>query len=200
MSTNESIDLAQVRAVFAKSVHDHWVLYLIEGLVLLGLGVAAIILPVFATLSITLVIGWILLASGILGLMTSFIARQAPGFWWSLISALLAIVAGLLLVAWPSYGAYSLTIILIAFFIIEGLTSIMFGFEHRPHVSTWSWMVASGIVDLLLATILFLALPGAAAWALGLLVGINMIFGGAALAAIAIQAHRSDPGGTMRAA
>jgi len=200
MSTNESIDLAQVRAVFAKSLHDHWVLYLIEGLVLLGLGVAAIILPVFATLSITLVIGWILLASGILGLMTSFMARQAPGFWWSLISALLAIVAGLLLVAWPSYGAYSLTIILIAFFIIEGLTSIMFGFEHRPHVSTWGWMVASGMVDLLLATILFLALPGAAAWALGLLVGINMIFGGAALAAIAIQAHRRHPGATRRAA
>jgi len=190
MSTNHSMEVEQVRALLAKSVHDHWLLYLVEGLVLLALGTVAIIVPMLATIAATILIGWILLASGIMGLVTTFWARRAPGFWWSLISAVLAFVAGLVLLAWPVSGAVSLTLLLIAFFIIEGIASIMFGLEHREHVPAWGWMVASGIVDLVLAGLLFAGLPGTAAWALGLLVGINMIFGGAALAAIAVHARR----------
>jgi len=190
MSTNHSMDVDQVRALLAKSVHDHWVLYLIEGLVLLALGTVAIIVPQFATIGATILIGWVFLASGIMGLVMTFWARQAPGFWWALLSAVLGIAAGMVLLAWPASGAVSLTLLLIAFFIIEGIASIMFGLEHRAHVPAWGWMVASGVVDLVLAGLLFAGLPGTAAWALGLLVGINMIFGGAALAAIAVHARR----------
>ena len=196
MSINQSTDPNEIREVVARSVHDHWVLYLIEGLVLLALGMVAIIVPPFATLGITIVIGWLFLATGIMGLMATFVARHAPGFWWSLISALLGIAAGVVLLAAPTSGAVSLTLILIAFFVVEGVASIMFGVEHRRHVSTWGWMAASGVVDLVIALILFAGLPGTAAWALGLLVGINMIFGGAALAAIAL--HARQPSGALK--
>jgi uncharacterized membrane protein HdeD (DUF308 family) len=69
------------------------------------------------------------------GLFTTFWARHAPGFWWSLLSATLAIGAGLVLLAWPVGGAVSLTLVLIVFFLIEGIASIMYALEHRRQLS-----------------------------------------------------------------
>jgi uncharacterized membrane protein HdeD (DUF308 family) len=82
--------------------------------------------------------------------------------------------------------------VLIAFFLIEGIVSILFALDHKRELSgRWVWMLASGIVDLVLAAIIFAGLPGTAAWALGLLVGINMVFGGAALIAMALHARNA---------
>jgi uncharacterized membrane protein HdeD (DUF308 family) len=121
-----------------------------------------------------------------MGLITTFRARQAPGFWWSLVSAVIAIAVGLILLA----GAVSLTLVLIVFFVVEGVATIMYALEHRRELSGhWEWMLVSGIIDLVLAGIIFAGLPGTAAWALGLLVGINMVFGGVALVAIALHAR-----------
>ena len=79
---------------------------------------------------------------------------------------------------------------LIAFFIIEGIVSIMYAIEHRSQLTgQWVWMLVSGIIDIILAVIILSGLPGSAFWALGLLVGINMVFGGAALIAMAIAAR-----------
>jgi uncharacterized membrane protein HdeD (DUF308 family) len=97
------------------------------------------------------------------------------------------------LLLWPLSGVLSLTLILIVFFVIEGVASIMFALEHKRELSgRWGWMLASGIVDLILATIIFAGLPGTAAWAIGLLVGINMVFGGSALIAMALHAREID--------
>jgi len=92
---------------------------------------------------------------------------------------------------WPLSGILSLTLILIVFFVIEGVASIMFALEHKRELSgQWAWMLVSGIVDLILAAIILAGLPSTAAWALGLLVGINMIFGGSALVAMALHARK----------
>jgi len=180
----------QIRRAFASAIHEHWVLFLIEGVILVILGIAAIMLPLIATLTFTILIGWVFLISGIAGLVTTFWARQAPGFWWSLLSAIIAIAAGVVLLMWPITGTVSLTLVLIAFFVVEGVASIMYAVEHRNQLSgRWGWMLVSGIIDLILAAIIFAGLPGTAAWALGLLVGINMLFGGAALIAMALAAR-----------
>ena len=113
------------------------------------------------------------------------------GFWWALVSAALAILAGGWLLAQPIAGALSLTLILIAFFLIEGIASIFFALDHRRELSgQWGWMLASGIVDLVLSAMLLMGLPSTAVWALGLLVGINMLFGGIALIAMALHARK----------
>jgi uncharacterized membrane protein HdeD (DUF308 family) len=183
-------DAERLGRAVASAIHDHWVLFLIEGIILVILGILAIALPLLATLAFTIIIGWVFLISGIIGLITTFWARQAPGFWWSLISALIAIAAGIVLLAWPISGSVSLTLLLIAFFIVEGIASIMYAIEHRAQLSgRWGWMLASGIIDLILAAIIFGGLPGTALWALGLLVGINMLFGGAALIGMALAAR-----------
>ena len=80
---------------------------------------------------------------------------------------------------------------LIAFFVIEGIVTIMYAIDHRAQLSSrWGWMLASGVVDLILAGIIFAGLPGTAAWALGLLVGINMVFGGTAMIGMALAAKQ----------
>jgi uncharacterized membrane protein HdeD (DUF308 family) len=189
MSTNQP-DIAKIQQAVAKTLHLHWKMYLAEGIVLILLGGIAILIPPLATLAVTIFLGWLFLISGMVGLATSFWMRHAPGFLWSLISALLGIVVGVLLIASPLSGAFSLTLVLIAFFVIEGVVSIMFALDHKRELSgRWGWMLFSGIVDLALSAMIFAGLPSTAAWAIGLLVGINMIFGGAALIGMALHAR-----------
>jgi uncharacterized membrane protein HdeD (DUF308 family) len=193
MSINKP-DFGQMRRSLTTSLHEHWMLFLVEGIVLVVLGFAAILIPPMATLGVEILFGWIFLISGIAGLITTFRMRQAPGFAWSLVSAILGIAAGIVLLLWPLTGILSLTFVLIAYFVLEGVASIMFALEHKQELSgRWGWMLASGIVDLFLAAIILLGLPGTAAWALGLLVGINMVFGGSALIAMALHARDIDP-------
>ena len=174
------------------ALRDHWVAYLIEGILLVILGAAAIVVPVWATLTVTIFLGWLFLFSGIFGLITTFWLRQAPGFWWSLLSAVLGIVVGALLIGWPISGAISLTLVLIAYFVIEGIFEIMFGLEHKRLLSgRWGWLVLNGVIDLVLAGIIVFGLPGTAVWVLGLLVGVDLVFGGSALIALALAAHQS---------
>jgi uncharacterized membrane protein HdeD (DUF308 family) len=178
----------------AASLHEHWKLFLIEGIILIVLGLIAIVVPPIATLAVAILVGWLFLISGILGLVTTFWMRHAPGFWWSLLSAVLGIAAGIVLLARPLTGVLSLTLVLIVFFVIEGAASIMFALEHKRELSgRWGFMLASGIIDLIIAAIILMGLPGSAAWAIGLLVGINMLFGGSALVAMAMHARGTDP-------
>jgi len=193
MSMNRP-DIEQIQSAMATSLREHWVLFLVEGIILVILGLAAIVVPPIATLAVELLFGWLFLISGIAGLITTFLMRQAPGFWWSLVSAILGIAAGIVLLLWPLSGIVTLTLVLIVFFTIEGVASIMFALEHKAELSgRWGWMLASGIIDLILAVIILAGLPGTAALALGLLVGINMLFGGSALIGMALHARDVDP-------
>jgi uncharacterized membrane protein HdeD (DUF308 family) len=192
MSTSKP-DLDRIQAAVANSVHAHWRLFLTEGIILLVLGILAIVVPPVATIAVAVLIGWLLLMSGIVGLIATFRSRGAPGFWWSLVSALIGIAAGVVLLAWPLSGALSLTMILTVFLVLEGVVSILYALEHKRELSgRWGVMLFSGAVDLFLAGIIFAGLPGTAAWAIGLLVGINLVFGGSALIAMALHA-RGDP-------
>jgi uncharacterized membrane protein HdeD (DUF308 family) len=184
----------QIQTAMATSLREHWWLFLVEGIVLVILGLAAIVIPPIATLAVELLFGWLFLISGIAGAITTFMMRQAPGFWWSLVSAIVAVAAGVMLLLWPLTGVLTLTLLLITFFIIEGVVSIMFALEHKRELSgRWGWMLASGIIDLILAAVILAGLPGTAGWALGLLVGINLVFGGTALIGMALHAREVDP-------
>jgi uncharacterized membrane protein HdeD (DUF308 family) len=110
------------------------------------------------------------------------------------LSAVLGIVVGGWLLVQPELGLVSLTYLLIAFFLIEGIATIMFALDHKRALSgRWGWMLVSGIVDLFLAGVILAGLPGAAAWALGLIVGVNMLFGGASMIGMALAAHAEMP-------
>ncbi len=175
-----------------KSLYQHWRIYLVEGIVLLLLGVAAIVVPPIAGIGITIFLGWLFLIGGVVGLVATFGARRAPGFWWSLLSAVVALLAGVSLLSNPLAGLITLTYVLIAYFVVDGVLSIVHAIEHRrEQTSRWQWMVFSGVIDLVLAALIISGLPGAFAWALGLLVGIDLIFAGSSLIAMAMAARRA---------
>jgi uncharacterized membrane protein HdeD (DUF308 family) len=190
--TSQSFDAA--RDAVSRAICEHWRLFLVEGIILVLLGLLAAVLPLLAGLAVTILFGWLFLISGVTGLITTFSMSRAPGFWWSLISAVLGILVGGMLIAQPALGMVTLTYLLIAFFIVEGVATIMFALDHRRELSgRWGWMLTSGVVDLFLAAVILTGLPGAGAWALGLIVGINMLFGGASMIGMALAARSEMP-------
>ena len=190
----DKIDVRGPEGAIVKSLRAHWKFFLIEGIMLLILGAIAVGVPPVATVAVELFIGWLILLSGVLGLVMTFQTRGSPGFGWSLLSALLGIVVGVVLLIWPLSGVLSLTVMLTAFLTLEGVASIMYALAHRRESSSrWELMLVSGIVDLILAGLILAGLPGTAAWAIGLIVGINLLFGGVALVVMALQARGSAP-------
>ena len=191
MSPTQPSANSSLSAALTKSIHDHWRLFLAEGIVLVVLGLAAIVVPPIAGLLTTLFLGWLFLIAGLVGLVATLRARQAPGFGWSLLSALVAVIAGCVLLWNPLQGLVTLTYVLIAFFIVDGILIIGLAIAHRRQLSgKWEWMMINGVIDLILAGIVISGLPGTLVWALGLLVGIDMVFGGASLIAMALEARK----------
>jgi uncharacterized membrane protein HdeD (DUF308 family) len=185
-------DITNLQSKMSAAVREHWRAFLFEGILLVILGLAAMIVPPLASLAVTIFLGWIFLISGIFGLIVTFWARQMPGFWWSLISAVLAVGAGIILLARPVQGTLTLTIVVGAYFLAEGVTTIMYAIEHRRELSErWAWLLAAGLMDILVAAIIIAGLPGSALWAVGLLAGVNMLFGGAALIGMSLAARKS---------
>src|SRR6204780_638317 len=185
-------DITNMQSKMNEAVREHWKVFLFEGVLLALLGLAAMIVPPLASLAVTIFLGWMFLVSGIAGLALTFWARQMPGFWWSLISAVLAMGAGIILLARPVQGTLTLTIVVGAYFVAEGVATIMYALEHRRELSgRWSWMLVAGLMDLLIAAIIITGLPGSALWAVGLLVGINLLFGGATLIGMALAARNT---------
>ena len=185
-------DNAELPTKMRDVVRAHWKAFLIEGILLSILGLAAMIVPPIASLAVTIMLGWLFLISGIAGLVLTFWARAMPGFWWSLISAALAVLAGMILLAQPAQGTLTLTIVVGAYFLAEGVATIMYALEHRRELSgRWSWILIAGLMDLVIAAIIITGLPGSAMWAIGLLVGVNLLFGGATLIGVALAARNS---------
>jgi uncharacterized membrane protein HdeD (DUF308 family) len=186
-------NLDNVRRRLAGAFHAHWKLFLIEGVVMMALGLLAIAIPEVASLAITIFIGWLFFIGGIFRTVSLLQHRGMPGFGWSLATALLAIVLGLVLLLRPIAGVLTLTLALIAFFIIEGVSAILLALEHRRHLPSWGWVLFSGLVDLLLAFLIWDGWPSSADWAIGLLVGINMVFLGLSLIMTALAARTMAP-------
>jgi uncharacterized membrane protein HdeD (DUF308 family) len=169
------------------AIRRHWVLFLIPGLVMAILGLIAAASPFIATLVVETFAGWLFLTGGFVGLAALFTTRNVPGFVWTLLGAVLAILIGAFLVWRPFAGLVTLTMALAAFFAAHGVVQILASLHHRALFSqSWLWMAVSGIVDLILAGIIIAGWPGSVAWALGLLIGINLFLSGLALVMTAI--------------
>ena len=186
-------EFSRLQSAMSQAVKAHWKAFLFEGILLAVLGIAALILPPLASLAITIFLGWMFLVSGVGGLIATYWARATPGFWWSLISAALAVLAGMLLLARPMQAVLTLTIVLGAYFLAEGVATIMYALSHRRELtSRASWLVISGIVDIVISFLVITGLPSSADWAIGVLVGINLLFGGSTLIGIAMAARNSN--------
>jgi uncharacterized membrane protein HdeD (DUF308 family) len=169
-----------------EAIRKHWVLFLIQGVIMVILGIVSVAEPMVATLAVTLFAGWLFLISGVVGLAGMFTAKKVPGFWWALITAILAIIVGLYLIFRPLSGTLSLTIAIGAFFGAQGIVQIINAVSHHNKLRSWVWLLFTGICNVILALIIWAGFPGTAEWVLGLLFGINLLLWGFSLIMTAI--------------
>lgn len=161
------------------------------GLMIVG-GILALIFPMFSSLSVVFMLGWLLIFSGIVQGVSLIGARHAPHFWMQLVSVVLAMLVGFLFLTRPGEGLITLTLLLIMFFMVEGIAKISFSLMIRP-LPNWGWVTASGVLGVLLSGYLLLNAQLTAMWLIGLLLGINLISQGAALGYFAWRVrHPSD--------
>ena len=160
-----------------------WVLYL-EAILFILLGIIAMAVPQLFTLGLKFLIGALFIVAGIIQIVHLFQYWDAPGFWGTLANGILNLVVGGVFFFFPIVGLLTLTILLIAYFFADGLTKIYYSLQLKSY-EKWGWILFSGILSILLAALLLVGLPGTATWALGLLVGINMLFFGFALFGLA---------------
>lgn len=163
----------------------------IEGVLLILLGIAALVMPLMAGLAATLVFAWILILTGMIGLISAFAGRDHAHLGWSLASAVIALVIGGVLLVYPLAGAVALTLIIGAYLFLDGVALIGLALDHRRRaISPWGWLLASGLIDLVLAAIiLFMSAIGSAVF-VGVIVGLSLIFAGIALLLVQRAATR----------
>jgi uncharacterized membrane protein HdeD (DUF308 family) len=172
------------------TIRDVWRVFLVEGIICLLLGAGALLVPAVASVAVALLLGWLFMIGGLVGLATTVMGRKAPGFGWALVSSLVTIAAGIFLVLWPLSGVVSLTLVLAVYLAVDGVISIFFAVAHRRQLTRrWGWLFLNGVLDLAMAAIIFVVLPGSAYWVLGVLIGIDFLFAGASLIAIAMAAR-----------
>lgn len=189
MSDGPPEKVEKLRAAIAASIHAHWKLFLVQGVVMMGLGLVAVALPHIATLTIEIFIGWLFFAGGLFRTLAILRTRRAPGFWLSILTAILALVLGLVLILRPFEGVLTLTMALVLVFLAEGFAAVVIAITVGRHLRNWGWTLFSGLVDFLLVYFIWQGWPGTADWAIGLLVGVNMFALGLSLTMTALAAR-----------
>jgi uncharacterized membrane protein HdeD (DUF308 family) len=154
------------------------------GVALIALGVMAVALPFVFTLAFDYAIGALLVIGGAVHGFHAFQARRWTGAVWRLVVAALYVVAGVLIVVHPLTGALALTLILSAFLLAAGVTRLVLAYHLHPHAG-WGWTLTSGVLSVLLGGLLFIGWPSTAFWAIGLYVGVDLLFAGWSLVSLA---------------
>ena len=160
------------------------------GIVLTVIGIAGIALPQFTTLAVELLLAWMLIFAGAAGLLVGWRGRNFLGWWHTGITFLLTLILGIVFLVYPFSGIATMTIFIVGLFTLQGIASMLSGMRFRKSgVDNWFWMVLSGVSSLLVAGLILRGWPGTAAWAIGLLIGFNLLITGIALISIASKKH-----------
>lgn len=187
-----SLDAAAqaMREAMRETVRQHSLWYLIQSALMILAGILALVYPVVSSVGVVFLLGWLLIISGVVQGISLVDVRNVPHFWLQLVSVVLSVIVGVLLLRHPGEGLLTLTLLLIVFFIVEGISKVIFSLTVRPFPN-WGWVLASGIVGILLALYLWANLPITAVWLLGVLLGIQLICEGAALGYLAWKVRTS---------
>lgn len=149
-----------------------------SGIIFIILGLLAIIFPLYSSLGVEIFFGALFLVGGIFQLFGAFEDKHRAHYIWNFTVGVFYILAGVYLLSNPIEGLLSLTIVLIILFYIQGLLTIFYGLKQREVPQKRLWIIFSGLITIAIASILLLAYPISALWALGLLTGINLLIFG----------------------
>ena len=179
-----------MREAMRETVRRYSPWYLIQSALMVLGGILALVYPIVSSVALVLFLGWILIVSGVVQGISLIGARHVPNFWLQLISVVLSLIIGLLFLRRPGEGAFTFTLLLIVFFTVEGFSKVIFSLTIRPFPN-WGWVLASGVLGILLSFYLWANLSVTAIWLLGVLLGIQLISEGVALGYLAWRVRQS---------
>jgi len=171
------------QAAIADQIAQHRGWFTFLGILLIVSGALAVIFPLIGSLTVEVWAAIAFIIAGVSQTVHAFAAKQWSGFLWGLLTGLLYLASGLILWLYPINGIVTLTIFLAAVFLVDGVFRLMLAYQIRSH-DGWYWVLLSGVLSILIAAMIFGHLPSSAAWALGLLFGINLIGAGASFLAL----------------
>ncbi len=183
----------------ARAFAPHRGMLWFTGVAAIVIGTLALVYPLAASFGVGFAVGALLLALGGVEIVRAFQMRRTGRILGAALFGLLAVVAGVTLIAFPGAGVITLTFVLIAYLLAGGALRVASAFQARP-LKAWPWMLASGAISFLLGVLLWLALPGAALWALGLIFGVDAVFFGFAQIALALAARDNSAAGANASA
>lgn len=189
----QSLSQADIEAKLIQArqhIAEKWGWFLALGIVLILVGIAAICFPLVSTIAAKFFLGWLFLIGGVFLIIHAFSAQGWGGFLWSLLIGVLYLIAGGYLAFFPLTGLLTLAILLAILFVAEGIMEIIMAFRVHPSDGR-IWLLLSGIAALVVGVLIFLGLPSSAGWALGLLVGINLLFSGWSYVFLAMSGRKA---------
>ena len=175
---------AAMRDAMRDTVRRNSLLYLLQGILMVITGLLALIYPALASVAIVRLLGWVLIVSGIFQGIGLIGASEVPYFWMELLSAVLAIVIGVLLLRHTDAGLLFFSMLFLIYFMIEGLVKVIFAFIIRPFPN-WGWVLASGLLGIVFALYLLAKFSTVSDWMLGILLGVLLVVEGTALSSLA---------------
>lgn len=179
-----------------QKIKEQWQWYLILGIALVALGTLAIMFAFISTIFSVIYLGAFLVAGGVLELFRSHKGRHLDHLWLHILLGILYITAGIFIFMNPLANAIGLTLLLIIFFIISGIVSIVFAFrKETPHRF---WMAISGALSILLGILVWMQWPASGLWVIGMFLGIDAIFRGWSWIFLALMVRKIDANGAER--
>ena len=189
MSMSVAAAAGVIREAMRDAVKRHSLWYLVQSGLMILAGALALIFPAVSSAAVVVFLGWLLILGGLAQGISLIDVRNVPHFSLQVISAVLFVVVGVLFLRNPEAGLLSLTLLLIMLFMVEGFSKVIFSLTIRPFPN-WGWVLASGLLGLLLSVLLWVNTPVTALWLLGVLLGIQLISEGAALGHLAWRARQ----------
>ena len=166
-----------------------WKWFVMVGAVVTLGGIFAISLPVAVGVTITAIIGAIFLVLGIVQLYHIFSIPKWKSNFWYVISALFYLIGGIMIIAEPYVGLFTITIMMITIMLFNGVTRMFFGFNSRSNLAGWRWIVVSGLISTLIAGYFFSLMgnPEFSLSILGVFIGVSFLFEGLSFIFIGLQ-------------
>jgi len=177
----------------ARVLRAAWKPLALQGLVITAIGCTAIAMPRVATFAVEVLAGGLLIGSGLVRLSFVRQLRGTSATWFSALSGLLGIVLGYLLLAQPLDGLVPLAFFLLFYFVYEAAIAFAIAIDLSHHFKGWVWSLWFGLVDVALALTAWHGWSESVAWAVGLVMGLNLIAGGVASLMTGLAAKIARP-------
>lgn len=185
--TSHALSEASIR----ETIRTKWGWFLFLGIIFLLGGFVAFISPFFATVVVTLVVAACLVLTGIIQLIQAWTVKSWGGFLWQLLIGLVLVIGGSAIYLNPVASAFAITLFAAAMFLAKGIFEIILGLQIRPY-GAWGWIVAAGVLAILVGLMILMDYPFSGAYALGILAGVSLMFTGWSYIAVALAARRLD--------